>query len=60
MRQIRGAKTTASSRTTLAERPDRLLSVGRPLPGTEVRVVDVDDITVAHGAVGEIVVRVRS
>ena len=34
-----------------------LLSAGRPTVGTEVRVVDEDDVDVARGQVGEIVVR---
>jgi acyl-CoA synthetase (AMP-forming)/AMP-acid ligase II len=41
----------------LAEKPERLLSCGRPLPGTEVRVVDGEDRDVPVGQVGEILLR---
>jgi acyl-CoA synthetase (AMP-forming)/AMP-acid ligase II len=34
-----------------------LLSAGRPLVGTEVRVVDADDRPVPHGVIGEVVGR---
>jgi acyl-CoA synthetase (AMP-forming)/AMP-acid ligase II len=37
--------------------PDLLLSAGRPLPGTELRVVDENDRPVPPGTVGEILVR---
>ncbi len=37
--------------------PKRLRSAGKAPPGVEVRVVDEDDIPVATGVVGEIVVR---
>src|SRR5262249_45181280 len=40
-----------------AERTDRLLSVGRPLVGTEVRILGPDDQPVPAGTVGEIAVR---
>lgn len=36
---------------------ERLSSVGRPTPFTELRVVDPDDQEVAHGAIGEVCVR---
>jgi len=39
------------------EKPDLLLSAGRPLVGTEIRIVDENDVPVARGDVGEIVVR---
>jgi fatty-acyl-CoA synthase len=41
----------------LAEKPELLLSCGRPLPGTEVRVVDAEDRDVPVGTVGEILLR---
>jgi acyl-CoA synthetase (AMP-forming)/AMP-acid ligase II len=41
----------------LREKPQLLLSAGRPLPGTEVRVVDADDRPLPPGQVGEIVGR---
>ena len=37
--------------------PGLFLSAGRPLVGTEVRVVDEDDRPVPHGAIGEIIAR---
>ncbi|HVU72874.1 MAG TPA: long-chain-fatty-acid--CoA ligase [Mycobacteriales bacterium] len=45
-------------RAVVGEHPERLRSAGRPLPGVEVRIVDVDTgADVATGAVGEIWVR---
>ena len=44
-------------RRALAGRPELLLSAGRPLPGTEVRVVRPDGSDAAPGEVGEIVGR---
>ena len=41
----------------LADKPDLLLSAGRPLVGTEVRVVDEDDNPVPNGTIGEIIAR---
>ena len=41
----------------LREKPELLLSAGRPLVGTEMRIVDENDVPVASGAVGEIVAR---
>jgi acyl-CoA synthetase (AMP-forming)/AMP-acid ligase II len=44
-------------RRALAGEPRLLLSAGRPLLGTEVRVVDAEDRPLPPGQVGEIVVR---
>ena len=44
-------------RRALAGRPELLLSAGRPLMGTEIRIVDEDDRPIALGEVGEIVMR---
>ena len=41
----------------LAEKPQLLLSCGRPLPGTEVRVVDTEGRDLPPGQVGEILLR---
>lgn len=41
----------------LTDRPDLLLSAGRPLVGTEIRVVDENDNPVPNGTIGEIIVR---
>lgn len=41
----------------LADRPELLLSAGRSLPGTEIRIVDENDQPVSNGTVGEIVAR---
>jgi len=41
----------------LREKPELLLSAGRPLPGTEVRVVGDDDQPLPHGTIGEIIGR---
>ncbi len=47
----------ASHREALAGRPELLLSAGRPIPGTEVRIVDANDQPVPTGSIGEIVGR---
>ena len=41
----------------LREKPELLLSAGRPLAGTEVRVVDEDDNPLPNGQIGEIIAR---
>jgi acyl-CoA synthetase (AMP-forming)/AMP-acid ligase II len=47
----------ADHERALADKPDLLLSAGRPLPGTEVRIVDEDDNSLPNGTIGEIVAR---
>jgi acyl-CoA synthetase (AMP-forming)/AMP-acid ligase II len=44
-------------RRALAGRPELLLSAGRPVVGTELRIVDVQDRPVPPGTVGEICTR---
>jgi acyl-CoA synthetase (AMP-forming)/AMP-acid ligase II len=41
-------------RRALAEKPDLLLSAGRPLLGTEIKIVDEDDNPLGPGEIGEI------
>jgi len=41
----------------LKEKPELLLSAGRPLSGTEVRVVDEEDNQQPNGTIGEIIAR---
>ncbi|MGH8249885.1 MAG: class I adenylate-forming enzyme family protein [Steroidobacteraceae bacterium] len=41
----------------LRDKPELLLSVGRPLAGTEIRIVDEQDRDIAAGEVGEIIAR---
>lgn len=45
------------TRRALADRPDLILSAGRPFLGTELRIVNGDDVPVPPGTEGEIVVR---
>ena len=47
----------ADHRRGLAERPELLLSAGRPVLGTDIRIVDDLDHPLLSGALGEIVVR---
>ncbi len=41
----------------LESKPELLLSAGRAIPGTEVRIVDEDDHPLPNGTMGELVVR---
>jgi len=41
-------------RRALKEKPDLLLSAGRPVVGTEIRIVDEDDKPQPNGTIGEI------
>ncbi|HZP12371.1 MAG TPA: long-chain-fatty-acid--CoA ligase [Nevskiaceae bacterium] len=47
----------ADHERALREKPELLLSAGRALPGTEIRIEDPDGTVLASGDVGEIVVR---
>src|SRR2546428_4162932 len=50
-------RNAADHRRALQEQPSLLLSAGRPLIATEVRVVDEDDEPVPSGTIGEVVGR---
>ncbi len=47
----------ADHELALKEKPELLLSAGRPLVGTELRVVDEDDKPLPNGTIGEIIGR---
>ena len=47
----------ADHEVALKEKPELLLSAGRPLLGTELRVVDEDDKPLPNGTIGEIIGR---
>ena len=47
----------ADHELALESRPELLLSAGRALPGTDLRIVDENDQPVPNGTVGEIVAR---
>ncbi|WP_026326031.1 class I adenylate-forming enzyme family protein [Sphingomonas sp. Mn802worker] len=47
----------ASCALNATEYPDKLHTVGRPLPGHEIRLIDDDGIEVASGEMGEVVGR---
>jgi acyl-CoA synthetase (AMP-forming)/AMP-acid ligase II len=47
----------ADHRRALAEKPELLLSCGRPVLGTEIRVVDEQDRELPAGQIGEIAIR---
>ena len=49
--------TPADHERALKEKPELLLSAGRPLVGTELRVVDEDDNPLPNGQIGEIIAR---
>jgi len=44
-------------RRALKEKPELLLAAGRPILGTEVRIVDTDDNDVPNGTIGEVLAR---
>jgi len=47
----------AEHRRALAEKPELLLSAGRPVVGVDLRIVDENDMPVPRGTIGEIVAR---
>lgn len=44
-------------RRALKNKPDLLLAAGRALPGTDIRIVNEEDVEVPRGEIGEVVVR---
>jgi len=48
---------TTDHERALRDKPELLLSCGRPLPGTEVKIAGPDDREVPRGEIGEILVR---
>lgn len=44
-------------RRAMAAKPELLLSAGRPVVGTELRIVDEDDKPLPNGSIGEIIAR---
>jgi fatty-acyl-CoA synthase len=49
--------TPADHARALADKPELLLSAGRPAVGTELRIVDPDDHPLPNGTIGELVAR---
>jgi len=47
----------ADHQRALTEKPELLLSAGRPIVGTELRVVDANDRPLPNGTIGEIIAR---
>ena len=47
----------ADHQRALREKPELLVAAGRPILGTEVRVVDENDNDVPHGTVGQVLAR---
>ncbi len=47
----------ADHRLAVKERADLLLSAGRPVVGTDLRIVDEDDTPLPNGTIGEIIAR---
>jgi acyl-CoA synthetase (AMP-forming)/AMP-acid ligase II len=47
----------ADHQRALREKPGLLLAAGRPILGTQVRVVDADDNPVPNGVIGEVIAR---
>jgi len=56
-RGARDGRTFRGHRRALTEKPELLLSAGRPIVGTELRVVDENDRPLPNGTIGEIIAR---